>query len=106
MPREEIAWGIASIFEDDLPASHRLELGEFTDLVLGLSTPDSTKVALLELSKEYVQVAKEAMECLISALKNIRNTQEFIAESHRTLCKSLQNHESIGFFCPIFSYAS
>ena len=101
MPREEIAWGIASIFEDDLPASHRLELGEFTDLVLGLSTPDSTKVALLELSKEYVQVAKEAMECLISALKILethKNLLQKAIEPFASHCKTMSQSDFFAQF--------
>lgn len=64
LDREQVAWGVASIFEDDLPTCKRLDAQSFSDLVLALNAPDSTKVALLELVRDYQTKGKQALDCL------------------------------------------
>lgn len=64
LDRDQVAWGIASIFEDDVPSHRRLGPQAFSDLILGLSAPDSTKVALLELVRDYKEIGEKAIQCL------------------------------------------
>lgn len=64
LDRTQVAWGVASIFEDDLPANGHLAPGDFADLVLGLNAPDATKVALLELTRDYQAIGRQVVDCL------------------------------------------
>ena len=80
LDREEVVWGIASIFEDDLPNQHRMDTQAFTDLVLGLNAPDSTKVALLELSRNHRAVGARALACLRPIVAHLEEHQAQLEE--------------------------
>lgn len=80
LDREEVVWGIASIFEDDLPNQHRMDTQVFTDLVLGLNAPDSTKVALLELSRNHRAVGARALACLRPIVAHLEEHQAQLEE--------------------------
>ncbi len=95
---EQVAWGIASIFEDDLPPSRRLDLREFTALVLGLAAPDSTKVALLELSQNYAQVSLRAMNHLAPVLQYLREHQSLLADAAQSFAQYCANVSQADFF--------
>lgn len=89
LEEEQVAWGIASIFEEDLPPARRLSLRDFTGLVLGLAVPDGTKVALLELVRDYAQTAKRAMVCLapvLECLEGHRRQLEGASDSFLQYC--------------------
>lgn len=96
LDRETVAWGIASIFEDDLPAGHRLDSQVFADLVLGLNAPDSTKVALLELSRNHRTMGERALACLrpiVAYLEENRTPLEQLAAPYLQQCASLSQLE-------------
>lgn len=80
LDREEVVWGIASIFEDDLPNQRRMDAQVFTDLVLGLNAPDSTKVALLELSRNHRAVGARALACLRPIVAHLEEHQAQLEE--------------------------
>lgn len=94
--RDEVAWGIASIFDDDLPAGQRLEAGEFADLVLGLNAPDATKVALLELSRNHRAAGERALACLRPIVAQLEANQaqlEQLAAPYLQQCTPLSELE-------------
>lgn len=96
LDREEVAWGIASIFEDELPAHRRLDTQTFTDLVLGLTAPDSTKVALLELARNHQGQGRMALACLRPIVSHLaqRQTQlEQLAAPYLQQCAPLSQLE-------------
>lgn len=96
LDRDQVAWGVASIFEDDLPACKRLDAQAFSDLVLGLNAPDSTKVILLELVRDCRAKGKQALECLspvIAYLKEHQQQLEQIPTAYLQQCAQLSPTE-------------
>lgn len=89
LERDQVAWGIASIFDDDLPADRRLDAHSFSDLVLALSAPDSTKIALLELVRDYVAIGRKAIAHLapvVAYLEHIRGELEQMTAPYLQQC--------------------
>lgn len=92
MEMGRVAWGIASIFEEDLPASGRLEMQEFVNLVLGLAAPDATKVALMELCRDYAAIGRRALELLTPALEVLEQSSgelQRITAAYARQCENL-----------------
>ena len=96
LDREEVSWGIVSIFEDELPTKRRLDAQTFTDLVLGLSAPDSTKVTLLELARNHRAMGQKALACLRPIVSHLAQNQtqlEQLAAPYLQQCAPLSQLE-------------
>ncbi len=95
---EQITWGIASIFEEDLPSSRRLSLQEFTRLVLGLAAPDSTKVALLDLAQNYACTSIQIMEHLVPVLNQLKAQEALLECAAQTFIRYCEDLPQADFF--------
>ena len=98
---EQVAWGIASIFEEDLPASRRLSPQQYLDLILSLAVPDSTRMALLALSRNYAQVTIRAMDCLTPVLDYLTGHQPLMEQTARPFLQSCAQTPPEQFFAQL-----
>ena len=96
--QEEILWGIASIFEDALPDNHQLSLQEFTTLILSLNTPDSTKIAILELAQNYHSVLLEALHYLLPVIDLLEEHSSLMHKASDPFFQKIENITSEEFF--------
>lgn len=96
--QEEVLWGIASIFEDALPDNRQLTLQDFTTLILGLNTPDSTKIAILELAQNYRSVLSEALHYLLPVIHLLEEHKSLMDKVTAPFFQKIENISSEEFF--------
>lgn len=98
LDEEQAAWGIAGIFEEGLPASRRLTVQQYQDLVLGLSVPAGTKIALLELLRDRVQLIGRAVKCLAPVLECLAGSRADLEKVTRPFLRDCERMEPEALF--------
>ncbi len=97
-PPEVILWGITSIFEDDLPESRKLSTQQFNNLVLALHAPDSTKIAILELSQNYHSIIRESLQYLLPVMQVLKDNPKLLEKAAEPFFHKIESVSQDEFF--------